>query len=41
MARHQSLRFEFEPHRQIAMLETVAHPAQFIFISNAIRQATA
>src|ERR1019366_5657027 len=39
LRRHAITKDELKILKQIAMLETVAHPGQFIFILNAIRQA--
>jgi len=40
LRRHTITKGELKILKQIAMLETVAHPGHFIFILNAIRQAS-
>ena len=41
LKRHAITKGELKILKQVAMLETVAHPGHFIFILNAIRQAAA
>jgi transcriptional regulator with XRE-family HTH domain len=41
LRRHAITKGELKILKQVAMLETVAHPGHFIFILNAIRQAAA
>src|SRR5271167_1256104 len=41
LRRHAVTKGELKILKQVAMLETVAHPGHFIFILNAIRQAAA
>ena len=41
LRRHAITKGELKILKQVAMLETVAHPGHFIFIVNAIRQAAA
>ena len=39
LRRHAITKGELRILKQVAMLETVAHPGHFVFILNAIRQA--
>jgi transcriptional regulator with XRE-family HTH domain len=41
LRRHAITKGELKILKQVAMLETVAHPGHFVFILNAIRQAAA
>ena len=41
LRRHAVTKGELKILKQVAMLETVAHPGHFVFILNAIRQAAA